>query len=415
MPYNKNGSKCIEREGNAIKTRRHSFLPAALGALLVLILIFAAMCALSDVNPASYPYNSYLLQAQTWLRGETALDRNYEFLELAVYDGRYYVSFPPVPSIPMVFYTLIWGDNVPGGLFQKIYIAIACLVVLSEIQRTKRMKGRECAAWAILICLGSAMLPITLVGGVWYEAQILAFLFSVSAIAALRRERCTLACLYYALSVGCRPFSVVLGPVLLMMYIHDARQGGKSFREGALRLLPGLVVGLCVAAGYAAYNYARFGNIFEFGHNYLPEFTRAEHGQLSLEYVGSNWKTLFFGSPFSINNGNITINQFGFSMFLSCPIFIVNAAWLVQDILNHRFNGTKLMIVLMCAVNLLLLLMHRTLGGHQFGARYALELVPMCFAWYLISPDRRELTRWESVLLVFGFIFNFLGGCLVHI
>jgi hypothetical protein len=73
------------------------------------------------------------------------------------------------------------------------------------------------------------------------------------------------------------------------------------------------------------------------------------------------------------------------------------------------------MIVLMCAVNLLLLLMHRTLGGHQFGARYALELVPMCFAWYLISPDRRELTRWESVLLVFGFIFNFLGGCLVHI
>jgi len=182
-----------------------------------------------------------------------------------------------------------------------------------------------------------------------------------------------------------------------------------------LRLLPGIIAGLCVAAAYAAYNYARFGNIFEFGHNYLPEFTRAEHGQLSLEYVGNNWKTLFFGSPVSINEGNITINQFGFSMFLSCPIFIVNAVWLVQDVIRRRFDTTKLMIVLMCAVNLLLLLMHRTLGGHQFGARYALELVPMSLAWYLISPDRRELARWESVLLVFGFIFNFLGGCLVHI
>lgn len=395
--------------------RRGTFLSAVLCTLLALFFIFAAMSLASGVDPASYPYNSYLLQAQAWLRGETALDKNYEFLELAVYDGRYYVSFPPVPAVPMVFYSLIWGDDVPGGLFQKIYIAVACLVILSEIQRSKRMKLQESAAWAILICLGSAMLPISLVGGVWYEAQILAFLFSVSAIAALRRGRMIPACLCYALSVGCRPFSVVLGPVLLMMYIQDARRNGKTFREGALRLLPGLIAGLCVAAVYAAYNYARFGNVFEFGHNYLPEFTRAEHGQLSFEYVGKNWKTLFFGSPFSIHEGSITINQFGFSMFLSCPIFIVNAVWLVQDILKRRFNATKLMIVLMCAVNLLLLLMHRTLGGHQFGARYALELVPMCLAWYLISPDKRELTRWESVLLVFGFIFNFLGGCLVHI
>lgn len=395
--------------------RKPAFLPAALATIMALILIFAAMSLISGENPAAYPYDSYLLQAQAWLRGETALDRNYEFLELAVYNGRYYVSFPPVPSVPMVLYSLIWGDDVPGGLFQKIYIAIACLVVLSEIQRTKRMRMQEGIAWAILLCLASAMLPISLVGGVWYEAQILAFLFCVCAIAALRRGRCILACLCYALSVGCRPFCVVLGPVLLMMYIQDARRDGKIFRQGALRLLPGIIVGLCVAAAYAAYNYARFGNVFEFGHNYLPEFTRAEHGQLSLEYVGQNWKTLFFGPPFSISEGKISINQFGFSMFLSCPIFIVNAIWLVQDIIRRRFDATKLTIILMCAVNLLLLLMHRTLGGHQFGARYALELVPMCLVWYLISPDRRELTRWESVLLAFGFIFNFAGGCLVHI
>ena len=392
-----------------------TFPSAALCTLLVLFLIFAAMSLISGVDPSSYPYNSYLLQAQAWLRGETALDQNYEFLELAVYNGRYYVSFPPVPAIPMVLYSLIWGEDVPGGLFQKIYIAIACLVILSEIQRSKRIRPHEAAAWAVLLCLASAMLPISLVGGVWYEAQILAFLFSVCAIAALRRNHLIPACLCYALSVGCRPFSVVLGPVLLMMYIHNARRSAMTFREGALRLLPGLIAGLCVAGAYAAYNYIRFGDVFEFGHNYLPEFTRAEHGQLSFEYVGKNWKTLFFGSPISINGENITINQFGFSMFLSCPIFIINAVWLVQDIWRRHFSGTKLVIVMMCAVNLLLLMMHRTLGGHQFGARYALELVPMCLVWYLVSPDRRELTRWESVLLGFGFIFNFLGGCLVHI
>ena len=62
---------------------------AALCTLLILFFIFAAMSILSGVDPASYPYNSYLLQAQAWLRGETALDQNHEFLELAVYNGRY--------------------------------------------------------------------------------------------------------------------------------------------------------------------------------------------------------------------------------------------------------------------------------------------------------------------------------------
>lgn len=388
---------------------------AALCTLALLLMIFAGMCLVSGTDPSVYQYKSYLLQAQAWLRGETHLDRNYEYLELAVYEGRYYVSFPPVPSVPMVLYTLIWGDDVPGGLFQKIYIALACLIVLSEIQRSKRMKQRECVAWAILLCLGSAMLPISLVGGVWYEAQILAFLFSVSAIVAMRRRKPLLSCLCYALSVGCRPFSVVLGPVLLTLYIEDARRRKYSLRRGFIRLLPGLLTGLAIAACYAGYNYVRFNDPFEFGHNYLPEFTRSEYGQLSLKYVSENWRTLFFGSPFTIDGATLSINQFGFSMFLSCPIFILNVVWLIKDIFHRRFTPTKLVIVLMCAVNLLLLLMHRTLGGHQFGARYALELVPMCFVWYLVSPDRGPLARWESVLMVFGLAFNFMGGCLVHV
>ena len=395
-------------------TRRRR-LACALCALALIVALYAALCACSGVDPAAYIYKSYLLQAQAWLRGETCLDRNYEYLELAVYQGRYYVSFPPVPSIPMVLWTLIWGDDVPGGLFQKLYAAIACLVVLSELQRTRRMRPGDCVAWALLLCFASAMLPVTLLGGVWYEAQILAFLFSVSAIAAVRRGKCTLACLLYALSVGCRPFTALLGPVLLMLHIENMRAQGASLRQGFLRLLPGLIVGLAVAAGYGAYNYVRFGNPFEFGHNYLPEFTRSEHGQLSLAYVAQNARTLFFGAPFTVDGATLSFNQFGFSMFLSCPIFLCNLVWLARDLIRRRMTPAKWMILLMGALNILLLLMHRTLGGHQFGARYALELVPLCFVWLLLSPDRRKLTRWESVVMGFGLLFNFLGACLVHI
>lgn len=388
---------------------------AALCLVALIALIYAAMCPLAGVDAASYDYKSYLLQAQAWLRGKTCLDRNYEYLELAVYNGNYYVSFPPVPSIPMLLYTLIWGDDVPGGLIQKAYIAAACLVIFSEIARSKRMPLHECAAWALLICLGSSMLPIGLAGGVWYEAQILAFLFSVSAIAAMRRNKPALSCLLYALSVGCRPFTVVLGPVLLAIHLENARRKSHRFRRALVRLLPGIAIGLAVAACYAWYNYIRFDNPFEFGHNHLPEHTRSVHGMLSTAYLTKNMRMLFLGSPFTIEGATLHINQFGFSMFFSCPIFICNAVWLAGDILRRRLTPAKITILLMSIANVFLLLLHSTLGGHQFGARYTLELVPLCFAWYLLSPDRNKITRWESVVMIFGLLFNFFGGCLVHI
>ena len=409
------------------RTRREC-LACVLCTLLFSLALYAAMCACSGVAPGAYPYPSYLLQAQAWLRGEFALDRNYDYLELAVYNGRYYVSFPPVPTVPMVLWTLIWGDDVPGGLFQKLYAAIACAVVCAALLRARRdpdapfrldgereslRRCASCAAWAVFLCYGSALLPISLVGAVWYEAQILAFLFSVSALAAMDRRRPTLACLLYALSVGCRPFSVCLGPVLLALYLRRAR--GQSAGQTLRRLAPGIALGLCVAACYAAYNYARFGDIFEFGHNYLPEFQREGQTQFALSHIADNWRTMLFGSPFVKWRGEVRLQEFGFSMFLSCPVLICGLVWLFRDALAHRLSREKLAVALMAALNLLLLMMHRTVGAHQFGLRYALELVPYCLAWLLLDPQRARMTRWEAALLGFGLGFNFIGGCLVHV
>ena len=396
------------------RSMRRFLLTAAL-LLTLIVLVYAILCVSAGEDPCRYKYKSYLLQAQAWLKGQTYLDQNYEYLELAVYEGKYYVSFPPVPSVPMVLYTLIWGDDVPGGLFQKIYVAIAALLILSELLRSGRMKWGDCVLWALFLCLASAMLPIGMIGGVWYEAQILAFLLSVAAIVAMSRGHVALSCLCYALSVGCRPFTVCLGPVLLMLYLEDgevqALSAGRRFR----RLLPGLIVGLTVAACYCAYNYVRFGNPLEFGHNYLPEFTRSEHGQFSLHYIAQNWRTLFFGAPFRVEEQALHFASFGFSMFLSCPILLCNLFWLLEDVIDRRLTRTKLVILLMGALNVLLLLMHRTLGGLQFGMRYALELVPLCFAWLLLSPERTRMSRGECVLMAFGLIFNLVGGVAVHV
>ena len=226
---------------------------------------------------------------------------------------------------------------------------------------------------------------------------------------AVRRGHVTTACVCYALAIGCRPFSALLGPVLAVIYLR----GAGSMRDKLLRAVPGLLFGIAIACAYAAYNYMRFGDPLEFGHNYLPEHTRSVHGQISIVYLWNNLKAFLFGTPLSIGaDGTVSFKLFGFSLFISCPMILVSLIWFVSDVFRKRADYLDILIFATQAANVALLCMHNTLGGYQFGARYALELMPLC----LLRLLRREKpARWALILLAAGLIFNFIGGCMVHV
>ena len=46
-------------------------------------------------------YNTYTRQALAWREGLLHLPEDVPYLELAIYEGEYYVSFPPLPSPPV--------------------------------------------------------------------------------------------------------------------------------------------------------------------------------------------------------------------------------------------------------------------------------------------------------------------------
>ena len=294
---------------------------APIAALLVIAYVYAVVHLALGTHPFAHSgYDTYTLQALAWREGRISLGQDYPHLELAVYEGDWYVSFPPVPALVQLPLTLLFGRQTPDGLLVKLYVAGAFLALYDYFRRAKRQQPWSAAAWALFFVFGSNMVSVSLDGGVWYQAQTLNFLLLACAVAAMARMRPTLSCALYALAVGCRPFTALFGPVLLMMYL--------ARRRPRARLFPGILVGLCIAACYAAYNYARFGNPFEFGHNYLPEFTRAQSGQFSISHVAGNIRTFVFGLPFSLQNGQWTLNRFGFSMFLCNPALWMMFVWL---------------------------------------------------------------------------------------
>ena len=359
-------------------------------------------------------YSTYTLQALAWRDGRISLGRDYPWLELAVYQGDWYVSFPPVPSIPLFLLSFFCGSKTPDHLLVKLYVLIGCLAVYRMLRRARYDKA-SAAGFALLCSFGSCLLALTLEGAVWYQAQTLAFCLTCSALALMFTHKPTLSLFCYALSVGCRPFNALYGLVLFALYALQCLQERATLKKALLRLLPGVVLGLLVACAYGWYNYIRFGNIFEFGHNHLPEFSTQGGVQFSLKHIGKNVQTFILGWPFGKTLNGWELKRFGFSFLLASPVFLLLIAWVVADLMHCRFSWIKGMLIVCFILHLFLLLLHRTFGGFQFGARYTCDLLPYAALYLALDGHARRMHVAEICVLITAFAFAVYGAATIRI
>ena len=382
------------------------FLIAAMAAL------WAVMCVLTGNSFAgATPYNTYTRQAMAWRDGLLHLPQDVPYLELAVYEGEYYVSFPPLPSVVLLPLTFIFGWDTPDNLLMKLYAVGACLLLYAALKRRGYRKW-DAGVFSFLLCFSSSLLPLTLSGAVWYHAQVLAFFLTTAAVSLLILDHPTLALLSYALSVACRPFNALYVLPLFTAYLMMNRRAGKTVKAMARALLPGVCLGLCVAFGIGMYNYVRFGNILEFGHNYLPEFSFQGGIQFSLDHVVKNLKRFLWGLPV---NSEGEVEKFGYSMLIACPTLVLMLYWFMEDLFRRRMRAEKIVVLLTCIANAFLLLLHRTFGGYQLGARYAVDLVPYTFFYLLLTPEKKRSNVVELLILLAVLGFTAWAATIVHL
>ena len=410
----------------------------------------------SDAYLKHGSFDSYTLQALAWRRGETKLDKNYPHLELAIINrewlathdkndymayretfgdvnapiqhvegNEYYVSFPPVPSIPMLVMSFFTGGNTPDNLFSILYVvgsfALAILIC--------RRLGYGCIAslcGGILSCAASGALFLAAnkyAGGPWFAAQTLAMLLTLAAFYTMLSKRkigMYLAFAFLALAVGCRPFQIIY--FVLFAYVAAKKYDFKILKTWKYYIAPALIGG-----AYMWYNYIRFGSVFEFGHNYLPEFMRTEYSKFALENIKGNIKPYFSTFPW-YKDGQLDFTRYGFAFYVSNVIFILCGFALLMALIYFIYRmvrlgkdrslpgaGTEAMripaleqegrgakfsifrdtyfvelIILFIGAGfeLFLLMMHRTAGGWQFGMRYTVDIVPaaLLMLGYCLKP-----------------------------
>lgn len=383
-------------------------------ALALLLFHSLAGGTLLDPNP----YDSYTLQAQNWLAGRNYIadGESYSWLELAIYNGRYYQSFPPVPAVLLLPWAAAFGSAVPSNLFIALWGLLGAAGVYACFWKRGAEPSR--AAFFALFCLmGSNLFWLSTSGGVWFLAQVCGFALAVWGIFwALCGSAWgqALAGLCLAAAVGCRPFYAVLLALWGCSLLLWAYRGGVPRRWLAAAAVPVALV----AAAMMAYNAVRFGSALEFGHNYLPEFQREETGQFNLEYLLPNLLQLL--RPVTLDSRlQLHFEVFnGFLFFVANPLFLY---WFCSGVAQRRHplpaaqdaplprNG--LLLAGCCLAVTLMTCMHRTLGGWQFGARYLVDLFPLILLWYLgREPSGRRPGTGGWALCGMAMLFNLYGA-----
>ena len=375
--------------------------------LAFLIVLWVAASFTGHWATEENPYRSYALQACAWLDGRLDLGKDYPWLELAIYEGKYYVSFPPFPSLVLLPFAAVWGTNTPD---HWISLGFSIIGIIYAIRLYHAITGTYEMAeqYVLFLFLGNGYLFIALQGGwVWYMAQTMCFTFSLMSLFYAANKHIGRAFAFLACAFGCRPMVVAYIPLILMLGTEKASV--KTWMRKGYRLIPA-----CMIIGfYLMLNAARFDNPFEFGHTHLPEFVRSTEGQFSLNYATKNFNQLFRLPQTGGEHGMLIYDTYDCMAFWLIDPIIVSfmVTWLYALTRKRKAYGLNLIIVpATICVHLMIVCCHKTMGGYQFGNRYIVDMLPYVFYGLITYKQGTGKAEWlNNPLFALGFSINLIG------
>jgi hypothetical protein len=381
-------------------------------------------------------YNHFALLADAWLHGHLDLGgpppAYTQYNDFALFQGRYYISFPPFPAALLAPVVALAGgaDATRDGLF---FLALAgvgpsvlflALDKLSRTGRSRRTDG-ENAALALLFALGSVYWFTAVQGTVWYAAHVVGVaLTAVYLYASIDAAHPLVAGLAIGLAFGTRaPLGYAFPLFLYEAYraaVHtdappdpDERPGaGGPLRVGRAdgRVLFERMAVFAMPASMLLtvllwHNRARFHDPFEFGHRFLQIGwrPRIEHwGLFSYHYLGRNLGVIFSGLPFTgVPGVPFQINVHGLALWITSPFY----AWALWPKRTGALFWALAATALAIAAPILV---YQNSGWIQFGYRFSNDFAPFVIAMIAVGGRRLSAPFW--LLAAIALVVNGFGA-----
>lgn len=366
--------------------------------LAIAISLFAALAFYFSTNPTLRDLDYTAEIALAFLRGDLGLrEKPPEWLnEMIPYGNKYYSAFPLGAVVSILPVALLQKalliHNFPAHILAAL-IAGACVYFFFQVAKAFGPDYSSLRPKPLTRRILLALFPVfgtwtwcnLGMSGAWQIALGLAVLGEIGALYfTLVRPSPFVAGAFFTLAFGNRTELLLTAPFYLYLFwrrpsentVSESRTARikRALRANALMIFDFLTLPVALAMLTAAYNFARFHSIFDFGYFHIPEVRDEpwyEHGLFSLHAIPSNIHTMLFeGFRDDPDFPFLSFPPFGCSILLSSPLLFLlfravgsygAISWIAIGIVTF---------VLWC---------HGNPGGWQFSYRYAMILLPWMF------------------------------------
>ncbi|MBA3944394.1 MAG: hypothetical protein H0X37_07505 [Herpetosiphonaceae bacterium] len=386
---------------------------------LLALVVYGLIAGVSNPGLHASPYSYFGFLADALLHGQLNLRlRPPSTLDLSLFNGKYYLYWPPLPAVLMLPFVAVWGVGFSDVLFTLI-IAVANVSLVALLlrqlcrRRVLRLHRIQRGILVLFFALGTVHVTLAPFGKVWPTEQLVGFLWVVLAyLAALNMEQtaaffwtgCSFACVF--LTRNHMLFNG-LWPAYYLLYTHR-RVPWRSLLGFALVGLAPVVLAIGLLG---LYNWQRFDSLIsngvdyhQMGNHFVGDFVR--YGAFSLHYVPRNLFYQYVAYPLPIRPAS----REGGSLFLLSPVFFA-ALWGIWRCRHSWSMWVLLGSIVLVAIPILLLL---STGWVQWGPRYTLDFtVPLLMLTAL--GVRCRSTRLLSYMTIISVGHYLVGGLLFSV
>src|SRR6266550_1766517 len=400
----------------ALKTSKIREFPVAIAVSLfaAIAFYFSTKAILHDLDYTSQ-IASALLHGQLGLR-----EKPPDWLNEMIPQGdRYYSAFPLGAVISMLPVALLRNtgliQNFPGHVLASL-IAGLCVYFFFQLANAFRAAYSSLEGNSLARRIMLALFPIFGTwtwcnlgfGGAWQIALGLGLLGQTAALYfTLVRPLPLVAGAFFTLAFGNRTELLITLPLYLYLFWRQPNERVFTWknlehgvRKNSRMLTHFLSLPATLALATAAYNFARFHSIFDFGYIHIPEVAQEpwyQHGLFSIHAIPWNIYTMLFQGYESLGYfPYIRPNGFGCSIFLASPFLCL---------LFRQGGRYKVMAWVAISVLTLVLWLHGNPGSWQFSYRYAMILLPWMFL-LLTGNGPAKITVPETLLFAVSVAIN---------
>ena len=398
----------------------------AVSLFAAIVFYFSTKATLHDLD-----YTSQI--ASALLHGQLGLqEKPPDWLNEMIPQGdKYYSAFPLGAVISMLPVALLRNTGLlhsfPGHILASL-IAGLCVYFFFQVANAFGADYSSLESKSLARRIMLALFPIFGTwtwcnlgfGGAWQIALGLALLGQTAALYfTLVRSSPFVAGAFFALAFGNRTELLITLPIYLYLFwrgrSHGAvsprpgdehlsrastQRGGYKIYEAGSVLIRFVSLPATLALLTAAYNFARFHSIFDFGYIHIPEVAQEpwyKHGLFSIHAIPWNIYTMLFQGLGSIGSfPYIQPDGFGCSIFLASPFLCL---------LFRQGGRYKMVAWVAISILTLVLWLHGNPGSWQFSYRYAMILLPWMFL-LLTGNGPAKITVPEISLFIVSVAIN---------